>query len=65
MLVASLLAVASMAGGAVAASLQQVTNFGTNPTKINMYIYVPDKLATKPAIVVGVRRSTFSQKKYN
>lgn len=37
-----------------AASLQQVTNFGSNPTSINFYIYVPDKLATNPAIVVAV-----------
>jgi acetylxylan esterase len=38
-----------------AASLQQVTNFGSNPTSINFYIYVPDKLATNPAIIVAVR----------
>jgi acetylxylan esterase len=37
------------------AKLEQVTNFGDNPTKINMYIYVPDKLAAKPAIIVAVR----------
>jgi hypothetical protein len=36
------------------ASLQQVSNFGNNPSKINMYIYVPDKVATKPAIIVAV-----------
>lgn len=36
------------------ARLEQVTNFGDNPTRIQMYIYVPDKLATKPAIIVAV-----------
>jgi hypothetical protein len=36
------------------ASLQTVADFGTNPTKIQMYIYVPDKLATKPAVIVAV-----------
>ena len=40
------------------ASLQTVANFGTNPTKIQMYIYVPDKLATKPAIIVAVSKPT-------
>jgi len=39
---------------AACASLQPVTNWGGNPTKINMYIYVPDKLATKPAIIVAL-----------
>lgn len=36
------------------ASLQQVTNFGVNPSNTKMYIYVPDKLATKPAIIVAI-----------
>jgi acetylxylan esterase len=54
MLVKSLLVLASAAGTAFSASLQQVSNFGTNPTKINMYIYVPDKIATKPAVIVAV-----------
>jgi acetylxylan esterase len=54
MLFKSLLMLASAAGIAFSASLQQVSNFGTNPTKISMYIYVPDKIATKPAIIVAV-----------
>ncbi|MEV4111535.1 PHB depolymerase family esterase [Nonomuraea sp. NPDC049695] len=37
-----------------AASLTQVTNFGTNPTNLNMYIYVPDKVAAQPAMLVLV-----------
>ncbi|ETS75495.1 Feruloyl esterase B [Pestalotiopsis fici W106-1] len=37
-----------------AASLQQVTSFGSNPTSINFYIYVPDKVATNPAIIVAL-----------
>ncbi|KAK3355410.1 Alpha/Beta hydrolase protein [Neurospora tetraspora] len=36
------------------ASLQQVTNFGSNPSGVKMYIYVPNKLATKPAIIVAI-----------
>jgi hypothetical protein len=46
----SLLASASSAFGA----LQQVTGFGTNPTGVQMYISVPAKVATNPAIIVAV-----------
>jgi acetylxylan esterase len=39
---------------AMAASLQQVSNWGASgvPTYIAMYIYVPDKMATNPPILV-------------
>ncbi|MET8160411.1 hypothetical protein ABZT47_28970 [Sphaerisporangium sp. NPDC005289] len=30
---------------AAAASLTRVTGFGTNPTNLNMYLYVPDRVA--------------------
>ncbi len=36
------------------ASLQQVSGFGNNPTGTQMYIYVPNRLATNPGIVVAV-----------
>jgi acetylxylan esterase len=36
-----------------AASLQQVIGFGTNPTNVGMYIYVPDVLAANPPILVN------------
>jgi poly(3-hydroxybutyrate) depolymerase len=49
--VVGLLAAAQMAA---AAKLDKVADFGSNPTKINMYIYVPDKVAAKPAIIVAV-----------
>ncbi|KAK5657244.1 hypothetical protein OQA88_3303 [Cercophora sp. LCS_1] len=39
---------------ATAASLQRVTDFGGNPTRINMFIYVPDKVAANPAIIVAL-----------
>ncbi|KAF2816625.1 uncharacterized protein BDZ99DRAFT_140399 [Mytilinidion resinicola] len=35
-----------------AASLQQITKFATNPTNVGFYIYVPDKLASKPPILL-------------
>jgi acetylxylan esterase len=54
MLLRSMLVSVAMAGLAMGASLQQVTSFGNNPTGINMYIYVPDKVAAKPAIIVAV-----------
>ncbi|KAK4183712.1 family 1 putative carbohydrate esterase [Podospora australis] len=50
----SLLGLAALADTAFGASLQQVQNWGTNPSRIQMYIYVPDKLATKPAIIVAL-----------
>jgi poly(hydroxyalkanoate) depolymerase family esterase len=42
------------AGPAAAATLTRVTNFGTNPTNLNMYVYVPDSVAPKPALLVLV-----------
>jgi poly(hydroxyalkanoate) depolymerase family esterase len=39
---------------ASAATLTQVTNFGNNPSSIEMYIYVPDNLAPEPALVLGI-----------
>lgn len=45
---------AALAATAVAQSLQQVTNFGTNPTNIRMFIHVPTGLPASPAIIVAV-----------
>ncbi|MFI5916843.1 alpha/beta hydrolase family esterase, partial [Dactylosporangium sp. NPDC051541] len=39
---------------ASAAALQQITNFGPNPSNIKMYLYVPNTVPAHPAIVVGV-----------
>ncbi|MFI7034999.1 PHB depolymerase family esterase [Microbispora rosea] len=39
---------------AAAASLTRVTGFGTNPTNLNMYLYVPDRVAARPALLVLV-----------
>jgi acetylxylan esterase len=45
-----------LANGAAIASpaLVSVANFGSNPTNLQMSIYVPAKLATDPAIIVAV-----------
>lgn len=47
---------AAMAGLAAGASLQPVSNFGDNPTGLQMYLYVPDNVAPNPAIIVAVSR---------
>ncbi len=39
---------------ASAASLVQVTNFGNNPTNLQMYLYVPNNVQPHPAILLGL-----------
>ncbi|KAK3330008.1 Alpha/Beta hydrolase protein [Apodospora peruviana] len=46
------------------ASLTQVSNFGANTSGVKMYIYVPNSLATKPAIVVAVHYCTGTASAY-
>ncbi|KAI1739097.1 PHB depolymerase family esterase [Xylaria scruposa] len=43
-----------LGGLAAGASLQQVTSFGANTSGTKMYIYVPDNIATKPAVIVAI-----------
>jgi acetylxylan esterase len=43
-----------------AASLVEVTNFGTNPTHLRMFEYVPNNVAARPAILVAVHFCTGS-----
>lgn len=50
----SLLCMAAVAGVGMCATLQQVADFGYNPTDIDMYVHVPEKLALRPSIVVAV-----------
>ena len=54
LLVAALVATV-FASTARAASLVQVTNFGTNPTGLAMYLYVPANVQAKPAILLAGR----------
>src|ERR1041384_3065077 len=37
-----------------AATLTRVTGFGDNPSNLNMYIYVPDRVAAQPALLVAI-----------
>jgi acetylxylan esterase len=41
------------AGPASAAALTEVTGFGTNPSNLRMYLYVPNKLAARPGLLVA------------
>src|SRR5438067_2435965 len=49
---------------ASAASLVQITNFGHNPTNLGMYLYVPARVAARPAVVVAVHYCTGSGPAY-
>jgi len=39
---------------AAAASLTQITNFGTNPTGLQMYLYVPNSVKANPPILLAL-----------
>jgi poly(hydroxyalkanoate) depolymerase family esterase len=54
------MAVLAWAPPAAAATLTEVTGFGTNPTNLRMHIYVPDRLATRPAVLVAAHFCTGS-----
>jgi acetylxylan esterase len=45
---------------AQAATLQQVTGFGTNPSNLQMYVYRPDGLPAHPALLVASHYCTGS-----
>ncbi|KAE8147233.1 alpha/beta-hydrolase [Aspergillus avenaceus] len=47
-----------------AGSLEQVTGYGDNPTDVDMYIYVPNNLASSPAIVVAIHYCTGTAQAY-
>ncbi|MER5217063.1 PHB depolymerase family esterase [Streptomyces sp. NPDC002838] len=42
------------------ATLTEVTNFGPNPSNLQMYLYVPDNVTARPAVVVAVHYCTGS-----
>ena len=54
MLFYSIFYFALLTGLASCASLTRVTEFGANPTELQMFLYVPDKVADNPAIIVAV-----------
>lgn len=42
------------------AALTEVTNFGDNPSNLQMYLYVPEKVTANPAVLVAVHYCTGS-----
>jgi acetylxylan esterase len=60
--VAALAAFGSIQGAppAKAASLVQVTNFGNNPSDLQMYIYVPTSVRPNPPILLALHQCTGS-----
>lgn len=48
------MAMLAMSSLTFAASLTQVSNWGNTDTGVSMYIYVPDRVATKPPVIVAV-----------
>lgn len=56
-LVAGLVATAPTAS---AASLVEITGFGTNPSNLRMHLFVPDQLPARPAVLVAIHYCTGS-----
>ncbi|KAM5344346.1 hypothetical protein ACJ41O_012883 [Fusarium nematophilum] len=50
--------------GTVTAQLQQVTNFGSNPSGAKMFIHVPSNLPANPAVVVAIHHCQGSAQSY-
>jgi acetylxylan esterase len=48
------------APAAKAASLVQITNFGNNPTDLDMYVYVPNNVRANPPILLALHQCTGS-----
>ncbi|SBT89584.1 esterase, PHB depolymerase family [Streptomyces sp. DI166] len=61
LLVTAPAATAARADDAVpAATLTEVTDFGANPSGLQMYVYVPDSVTERPAVLVAVHYCTGS-----
>ncbi|OZV83902.1 esterase [Micromonospora echinospora] len=56
----TVLAAVTVPTPASAATLTEVTGFGPNPSNLRMYLYVPDRVAPRPALVVAVHYCTGS-----
>jgi poly(3-hydroxybutyrate) depolymerase len=49
---------------ALTSTLQQVTNFGSNPTNVGMFVYKPTTVTAKPAVIVAIHYCTGSAQAY-
>ncbi|KAJ7025635.1 carbohydrate esterase family 1 and carbohydrate-binding module family 1 protein [Mycena alexandri] len=45
-------------------TLQQVTNFGTNPTNVGMFVYKPTTVTAKPAVIIAIHYCTGTAQAY-
>lgn len=54
MLLQSIFILVCSAALGLSASLEEVVDFGGNPTGIKMYIYIPDNVGANPAVIVAV-----------
>jgi acetylxylan esterase len=52
MMLASILWFGLVAG--LSSTLQQVTDFGINPTNVGMFVYIPTNVTANPAVVVAI-----------
>ncbi|KAL2694897.1 hypothetical protein Neosp_001486 [[Neocosmospora] mangrovei] len=50
--------------GTVTAQLQQITNFGSNPSGAKMFVHVPTNLPSNPAIVVAIHHCQGTAQSY-
>ncbi len=60
LIVASFVVANFSVGKALTSSLVQITSFGTNPSGLGMYVYVPTSVKAKPPILVVVHWCTGS-----
>ncbi|KAJ7056038.1 carbohydrate esterase family 1 and carbohydrate-binding module family 1 protein [Mycena amicta] len=49
---------------ALTSTLQQVTNFGSNPSNVGMFVYKPTTVAAKPAVIVAIHYCTGTAQAY-
>ncbi|KAJ8495803.1 hypothetical protein ONZ45_g12699 [Pleurotus djamor] len=49
---------------ALSSTLQQVSNFGPNPTGVQMFVYRPTRLATPPPLIVAMHYCTGTAQAY-
>jgi acetylxylan esterase len=54
----------AFAPAASAASLTEITGFGSNPSNLRMHLYVPDTVVAKPPVLVAVHYCTGSGPAY-
>lgn len=60
-----LLSFLSYAALVLSAKLTEVTNFGPNPTNVQMYTYIPDNLLPNPSLVVAIHYCNGTAQEYH